>query len=278
MTLASDGTAWASRRIVSDDGIGLMTRTDGPADASSAIATLLCCNSLGTSLEMWDAQIPTWASERRVLRYDHRGHGASDAPPPPYDLERLGRDALAVLDAHGIERADVCGLSLGGLVALWLAVHHPERVDRLILACTAARIGDRDGWEQRAGTVLRDGTGAIAPHVIDRFFSPDFRGQRPDTVAAVDAVLRATSDAGYAGCCAALADGDLRDALHLVRSDTLVIAASQDVATPPTVMRELQGGIGGSSWLEIEGAGHLANVERPETFGAAVKSFLSPTT
>lgn len=278
MTLASDGTAWASRRIVSDDGIELMTRTDGPADASGVIATLLCCNSLGTSLEMWDAQIPMWSAERRVLRYDQRGHGASDAPPPPYDLARLGKDALAVLDAHGIERADVCGLSLGGLVALWLAVHHPERVDRLILACTAARIGDHDGWEQRAGAVLRDGTSALAPLVIDRFFSPGFRERSPATVAMIAAALCATSDAGYAGCCAALADGDLGDALHLVRSDTLVIAASQDVATPPTAMHELHRGIGRSRWLEIEAAGHLANVERPKEFGAAVTSFLSSST
>ena len=275
MTADEGGTMLdaTSRRITTDDGVGLAVRVEGPQDGP----VLLCCNSLGTDLRSWDQQAAVWARHRRVVRFDHRGHGDSDAPPGAYDIDRLGRDAVAVLDAVGVGQADVCGLSLGGLVGLWLGVHRPDRVRRLVLACTSSRIGTTEGWQDRARLVRDQGTAAIAPVVMERFFSAGFRSRRPDVVAAAEATLRATSSDGYAGCCLALAEADLTGRLHLVHATTLVIAGSEDVATPPAALRDLHEGLAQAqrSWLEIADAGHLANLEQPERFTGAVESFLA---
>src|SRR3954469_20197225 len=161
--------------VVVDDGIRLAYQLDGPADAPM----LLLSNSLGTDLRMWEPQVAALASELRLLRYDTRGHGQADAPPGPYTLERLGLDALALLDGLGIERAHVCGLSLGGLTALWLAIHHPDRVDRAVFANTAARIGLAETWSARIAAVEAGGMAAIRDAVLTRFLSADFRARDP---------------------------------------------------------------------------------------------------
>lgn len=256
--------------VVTDDGVRLATRADGPAGAS----TLLCCNSLGTGLDLWDPQVARWAEHHRVLRFDQRGHGSSDVPPAPYRIEDLGRDALAVLDAYEVERADVCGLSLGGLVALWLASHHPDRVHRVILACTAARVGTEAAWRDRADAVRDGGTEAIADMVMERFFSAAFRAREPETVTWAREALVATADEGYIGSCLALATADLRDQLPAVRAATLVLAGSADEATPPDVMRGLHAELPDARWAELDGAGHLANLEAPDAFTRAVLDHL----
>lgn len=192
-------------------------------------------------MELWDPQIPAWCADRRILRFDQRGQGASEAPPAPYRIDDLGRDALAVLDAYQVEQADVCGLSLGGVVALWLAINHPERVRRLILASTAAKVGTEDLWRARAEAALHEGTASIADMVMERSFSPSFRAADPQAVAAARAAL----------------------------------VAAADEATPPSVMRELCSEIPGARWRELEGAGHLANLEVPEAFAAAVLDHLA---
>ncbi len=254
-----------------EDGATLHSRSDGVGGVP-----LLCCNSLGADLSSWDAQVPIWAAHREVIRFDARGHGASTTSPSPYSIDQLGRDAVAVLDAHEVDRADLCGLSLGGLVALRVAIDRPERVRRLVLACSAPRIGTRDGWEQRATTVLEGGgTAAVSAAVLERFFSRRFAQRMPEIVAAVESELLRVSPVGYAGCCLALAEADLDHALASITAPTLVIAGSEDIATPPDVVRRLHEGIAGSEWLEIDGAGHLANIEEPERFSLEVERFLS---
>ncbi len=261
----------SEQTIVSPDGVHLAARVDGDAQAPA----LLCFNSLGAGLEMWDAQAAGWSAKRRVLRFDQRGHGRSDAPPAPYRLEQLGQDAVAVLDAHDADQADLCGLSLGGLVALWVAVHHPQRVRRMVLACTAARVGTRESWEQRVALVRDGGMEAIADAVMERFFSAGYRATDPATVARYRATLAATSTDGYIGTCLALAEADLRERVHEVRAPALVVAGTEDQATPPAVVRELHDALPRAEWSELEETGQLANVEQPELFESTVRDFLA---
>jgi 3-oxoadipate enol-lactonase len=257
--------------VTTEDGVRLRVRVDGAADAP----VLLLCNSLGTDLTMWDRQVGMWAERFRVVRFDTRGHGGSSVPAPPYTIDDLGTDAVAVLDAHDAARAHVCGASLGGLVALWLAVSRPERVDRLVLADTAARVGTEEGWTARVDAVRRGGTASVRDAVMERFFSAGFRERDPATVSAAGDILSATSDDGYVGACQALAVADLRSRVGDVRARTLVVVGSEDEATPPSDARALHDGIAGSVLHTIPGAGHLANLERPDAFAEVVTSFLT---
>ena len=175
--------------VTTDDGITLFWTEDGPADAP----VLLLCNSVGSTLGMWSPQVAALSARYRLIRHDARGHGRSQAPAGDYTMERLGQDALAVLDAAGVERAHVCGLSLGGMVAQTLAVAAPGRVGRLVLANTAARIGSVDGWNQRIAAVREGGMEAIADMAVARFFSPEFMSAHPEAVAPILADLKATS-------------------------------------------------------------------------------------
>lgn len=261
----NDGT------VLTRDDVRLAVRADGSPDATA----LLCCNSIGTGMELWNPQIAAWSTQRRVLRFDQRGHGASEAPPSPYRIDDLGRDALAVLDAYGVEQADLCGLSLGGIVALWVAIHHPRRVRRLVLACTAAKVGTEESWRARAQSVLAGGTSSIADMVMERFFSADFRDHHPQAVAAARERLTDMLDEGYLGCCLALSAADLRAELDQVTAPTLVLAGGADEATPPRVVRELYEGLPDARWRELEGVGHLANLEAPEEFARAVLDHLT---
>jgi len=253
------------------DGATLHVRSDGPPD----VPALLLLNSLGTDLTSWDALVPRWAGTRRVLRHDGRGHGRSSAPAGPYTLDRLGQDALAVLDAHAVERADVCGVSLGGLVGLWLAVHAPTRVRRVALVDTAARIGSAEAWRTRAATVREHGTQAVVDAVLERFFSPRFHADAPAIVAAVGDGLRRNDAEGYAASCDALAAADLREAARTVTAPCLVVVGDQDVATPPPDARELRDRLRDGDYVELPGVGHLAHLERPEVVADLVLDFLT---
>lgn len=257
--------------VMLGDGCRLVCRFDGPDDAP----VLVLSNSLGTALDMWAPQLPAFAERFRVLRYDSRGHGGSDAPPGAYSIDRLGRDVVELLDALGVARAHFCGLSKGGFVGQWLGVRAPERIDRLVLANTAAYMGPPSGWQQRIDRVLHDGMGAIAETVLERWFTPAFCARAPEAVEPIRRMLLATPPAGYAGCCAAIRDMDLRPTAPLIARPALVVAGAADPATPPERADELAGLMRAEARVVRLDAAHLANVEQPDAFAAAVLDFLA---
>jgi 3-oxoadipate enol-lactonase len=233
---------------------------DGPA----AAPPLLMINSLGSTLEMWRPQVAALAGRFRLIRYDLRGHGRSPAPPGPYALADLGGDALALLDRLGVGRAHVCGLSIGGMVGMWLAAHAPERVGRLVLCCTAARLGPARMWAERARAVLAGGTAAVADAVVGRWLTPGHAASHPDLVRELRAMVAATPAAGYAACCGAIERMDLRADLAGIAAPTLVIAGADDPAIPPEHGERVAAGIAGADLRVLAGAAHLANIEQAD--------------
>lgn len=242
---------------------------DGPDGAPVVVLS----NSLGTTPEMWDGQLLALAEHFCVLRYDHRGHGRSPVPPGPYTIEDLGSDLLAALDRLGIERASLCGLSLGGMVSMWVASEAPDRVDRLVLCNTSAYMGPPERWTERATLVREQGTDAIVDGAIERWLTPAGRGTRAEQ--RLRAMLHATPDEGYASCCEAVGSTDLRDRLAAIRAPTLVIAGADDPALPPERARRLADAIRGARLEVIERGAHLVNVERPEEFNRALLGHLA---
>jgi 3-oxoadipate enol-lactonase len=256
--------------ITTDDGVRLHSLADGDPD----LPVLLLLNSLGTDSSMWDPQVGAWSDSHRVVRFDQRGHGRSQAPSQPYTVERLGRDALAVLDAHDADEADICGLSLGGLVALWLAGTAPARVRRAVFADTAVCVGTEEAWRQRAATVRVEGMAAVTEMVLARFFSPSFRASGPPAVEALQRKLLGASVEGYASSCEALATADLTDLARRVDVRSLVIVGTADEATPPADAWVLHDLLTDARLVELPGAGHLANLEQPDRFSELVLDFL----
>jgi len=234
---------------------------------------LLLIHSLGTTRALFAAQRERLAAHCRILEYDLRGHGDSDAPGGDYTLAELAADARAVLDAAGSARAHVLGLSLGGAIALELAVRTPERVDRLIVANSAARIGSADLWSQRAAEVRARGVEHLPEQVLPRWLSEPFRRANPALVDQLHTLLLRTPAAGYAGCCAALRDADLRDAVAGIRTPALVISGDQDTATPLSQGEWLAKQISGARHVALAAA-HLSCVEQPDAFSSAVLDFL----
>jgi 3-oxoadipate enol-lactonase len=243
--------------------VPLHHRLDGPEDAP----LLVLAPSLGTTLDVWEPQLPFLTGRYRVLRIDHRGHGESPLPPPGATVELLARDIGVLLDSLDTPSASLCGLSLGGAVCLQLAASAPERVDRLVLACTSARFGEQASWDERARVVRAAGVGAVADAVVGRWFTPGFQERRPDVVAAHKAMLRASPPEGYARCCEAVGRFDARDRLSAVRVPTTVIAGRHDAAAPPAWGEAIAAGIPGARF-ELLDAAHLANVEQPAAFSA----------
>jgi 3-oxoadipate enol-lactonase len=253
-----------------DDGCRLAYTLIGPDDAPP----LVLSNSLGTNRGLWEDQIEALSRRFRVLTYDTRGHGESDAPAGNYSLERLGRDVLALMDHAGMTRAHVAGVSIGGLTALWLGIHAPDRVQRLVLANTAARIGSVASWEERMRLVEAGGLAALGDVTMERWFTAAFRADRPEAVSRIRATLLATPVAGYLGCCAALGDADLRAEAGRVRAQALIVTGAHDPATPPADGAWLAAAIPGAELLELDAA-HLSNIERAEAFTDGMVKFLA---
>jgi 3-oxoadipate enol-lactonase len=232
----------------------------GPEDAPA----LVLSNSLGATLAMWDPQAEALAERFRLVRYDTRGHGESPVPPGPYDIADVGADLVALLDHLGIERAHVTGLSLGGMTGMWLGINAPERLDRLVLLCTSAKLGPPENWSERARTVRADGTAAVAEAGVGRWLTERFREEHPDTAEWLRAMIAAQPDAGYAECCGVIERMDQLADLPSITAPTLVIAGAQDPATPPEHAERIVAGIPGARLEVLDPAAHLANVEQPE--------------
>ncbi len=227
-------------------------------------------NSLGSTHRMWDAQIADLERHFTVVRYDTRGHGASPVPDGPYTIDDLADDVIALLDRLAIARAHIVGLSLGGMTAMRLAARNPERVARMVLLCTGAQLPPAQAWADRAATVRAEGSQAVAAAVVDRWFSPGYPGDR----APWEAMVAATPAEGYAGCCEAIAQLDLRQELSTITAPTLAIAGADDPATPPAKLEEITDAIADAKLLVVEHAAHLANAEQPGTITPALIAHL----
>jgi 3-oxoadipate enol-lactonase len=242
-------------------------------DGAESAPPLVMSNSLGTNLHMWDEQARAFAKRYRVIRYDQRGHGKSGAPKGPYTVDRLGRDALAILDHLGIEKAHFLGLSMGGTTGMWLACNAPERFRKIVLANTGARIGTQDIWNARIMTVLDKGMKALVDATLERWFSQKFRDAKSPVIGKVREMLLTTPKHGYAGCSAAIRDADFRWAIGGVKLPTLVITGSLDPATPPQGGEFIAQRIPRAKLVSLEAA-HLSNLERSGQFTRAVEDFL----
>lgn len=256
--------------LTAGDGARIAYRFDGDA----SLPTLVLSNSIGTTLHMWDAQIPALARRFRVLRYDTRGHGASSVPQGPYSLDRLGRDVVELLDGLDIPRAHFLGLSLGGIIGQWLGVHVPERLDRLILSNTSAYLGPAPQWDERIAATLRasDTEETAAMFLQNWFPAPMLQAGGPEVERFRGMLLR-TDRHGLAGAFAAVRDADLRRTIALIPNPTLVIAGLHDTVTAASHGERIAAGIPGARLLTLP-AVHLPNIELPEAFEAAVLEFL----
>jgi 3-oxoadipate enol-lactonase len=240
----------------------------GPDDAP----VLLLSNALGATRGMWDAQVVGLGDELRLVRYDNRGHGDSPSPPGPYALADLAADALGLLDELGVERAHVCGLSLGGMVAMHLAGHHPERVQRLALISTAAALAPAQAWLDRADQVRREGPAAVADGIVTRWLTPPHAAAHPETVARLRAMIAGAQADGYAACCEAVSRVDLRPVLQTIAAPTLVVGAVDDPVAPPERAQELAQAIPGARLELVAQAAHMVVVEQAQRVNSLLKA------
>jgi 3-oxoadipate enol-lactonase len=248
----------------------LHSEISGPEGAP----VLVLGGSLGSTLKMWDGQLAL-AERLRLVRHDHRGHGGSPIPPAPYEIEDLGRDVLALLDALELERVSYCGLSIGGMVGMWLAANAPERIDRLVLICTSAQLPP-EPWAERAATVREAGSlEVIADAVVARWLTPDYAAAHPELVAELRAMLVANDPEGYAACCGAIERMDLRDQLPRISAPTLVISGAQDEAIPPEHQRLIADSIPGARLETIDPGAHIAPVEQPARVNELIAAHLA---
>jgi 3-oxoadipate enol-lactonase len=244
----------------------------GPANAP--VVALSC--SLGTDRSMWDPQLPALGERFRVLRYDLRGHGASPVPKGPYSIADLGSDLIALLDRLELQTVYLCGVSIGGMLSLWTAAHHPDRVERMVVCCTSAYIDPTGSYRDRAASVRADGMEPLAEAALERWFTPEFRRARPDVAAHMRSVLVSVPPEGYAGCCEALADMDLRGDLPAITAPTLVIAGAEDPATPPSHGEVVADGVPGARLEVLSPAQHLASIERADSVNELILRHLTP--
>jgi len=242
-------------------------------EGQSGSPVLVFSNSLGANYSMWDPQVPEARKKLRVLRYDSRGHGQSSVTPGPYSIEQLGGDVLALLDALRLDHVHFCGLSMGGMIGMWLGINSPERLKRLVLCNTGARIGTPETWNARIEAVRKNGMKPVASTVVERWFSPAFRQKAPATISNTQKMLEETNPDGYVACCAAVRDFDCRDQLSRVSIPALVIAGAHDPATPPADGRFLADQIPGARYIELNAA-HLSNIEEQDRFNNEISAFL----
>ena len=245
-------------------------QVDGPSHKHA----LVFSNSLGSDLRIWDPMVPYLAGDFRLIRYDTRGHGLSEALPPPYSSADLARDVVGLLDQLQIKEAVVCGLSVGGVIAQQLAIEHPDRVRALVLCDTGARIGTVASWEERIATVKAHGLGVLAAPSMERWFSGDFRRRHGAALRGYANMVVRTAVDGYVGTCCALRDTDLTQAAASIDKPTLVLCGDQDIATPPDMARDLAKIIPRARLALISGAAHISCVEQPAVMATQIRQFL----
>jgi 3-oxoadipate enol-lactonase/4-carboxymuconolactone decarboxylase len=257
--------------LIQANGIELFYDLTGPGDAPVVVFS----NSLGTTLEMWDAQVRALASRYCCLRYDTRGHGRSSTPDETPTIETLGDDLAGLLDALGIDSAHVVGLSLGGMTAQVLAVKHPQKVESLVLMATSAHLPPASAWEERARLVQAEGMGAIVDTVMARWFTPDTVAVSPELVRPVRDRFTRIDPRGYAACCLAISRMDLRERIGAIGAPTLIIAGEDDPATPLEMMEDIHSRIPGARLFVVPEAAHLVAVEQPEMVNEQLRAFLA---
>src|SRR5437763_5341045 len=261
---------------VKANGIAINYRIDGPERAP----WLIFSNSLATSLAMWDEQAAALTDLFRLLRYDQRGHGGSDAPAGRYAFDTLLDDALALMDALGIAKATFTGLSMGGATALGLAERHPERFERIIVADSPCQSTPQSSqqWEERIAVAQKQGIEALVEPTVARWFSPETVASNPAYLDKIRGMIRATPVNGFIGCAAALAAHDYASAVTSVKCPTLFIVGEKDGATPAAMAKlheKLHAKLSGSRFITLPGAGHISNMDRPAEFSGALREFLS---
>ena len=251
------------------DGCTIHVEVEGPEESP----VLMLSNPLGTNLHMWDEQVAPFTHHFRLVRYDRRGHGKSDAPKGPYSMERLGRDVLAILDGLGIARTNWCGLSMGGMVGMWLGANAPDRIDRLILSNTSAYFADKALWDGRLKLVREKGLSGIVDANMERWFTKDFRERSPQTIARIREMFLATKPEGYIACGEGIRDMDHRPLLAKIKAPTLVIAGKHDPATTLEAGEFIAQHVPGAKLAVLEAA-HIANMEQPQAYAETVLGFL----
>lgn len=235
---------------------------------------LVCVNSLGTDLRIWDDLVPYFADRFQVIRYDLRGHGLTDATLGPYAIEGLAADLARLLDRLAVRDALICGLSIGGMVAQRLATAHPELVRGLVLMDTAHKIGTAESWQQRIDAITAGGIASIADAILERWFAPSFHAQRAEALAGYRNMLTRTPVEGYLACCAAIRDADLTANAARIGQPCLCLVGDADGATPPALVRELAGLIPGARFALLAEAGHLPCVEQPLAVAHVMRRFI----
>jgi len=256
--------------VIESDGCPIHVQVEGPESAP----VLILSNSLGTTLHMWDGQAGPFTRHFRLVRFDRRGHGKSGLPKGPYSMDMLGRDVLAIMDALGIQKANWCGLSMGGMEGMWLGANAPERIERMVLSNTSSYFADKKGWNDRLALVREKGVPAFAAPNMERWFTKGFRERDPQAVAAIMKTFSATPLEGYIACGEAVRDMDHRDLLPRVKVPTLVIIGRHDPATTPDAGEYIRTHIPGAEHFMIDAA-HISNVEQPHQFNEAVLGFLT---
>ncbi|MEO0410313.1 MAG: 3-oxoadipate enol-lactonase [Pseudomonadota bacterium] len=235
--------------------------------------TLVLAHALGTSRALFDPQVAALSQHFSILRYDMRGHGASDAPVGAYSIDRLGRDLIELLDHLSLEDVDLAGVSLGGMIGQWVGYRLPERFGRLVLANTSAAMLPPSAWDERIRATFDGGMEPMVAPALERWFTPGFLEAKPQAAEEVASLIRRTPAAGYAGCCAAIRDMDMRRTAELIACECLVLYGEHDPATPPDQAHHLISTIPNARGKALQAA-HLANVEQPAAFTAALLEFL----
>jgi 3-oxoadipate enol-lactonase len=256
--------------VINANGCSLHVEVEGPDNAP----VLILSNSLGTTLHMWDGQVGPFTEHFRLVRFDRRGHGKSGLAKRPYSMEMLGRDVLAIMDGLGIQKANWCGLSMGGMEGMWLGANAPQRFERLVLSNTSSYFPDKKAWNDRIALIREKGVPAFAAPNMERWFTKSFREREPQAIARMMEMFSATELEGYIACAEAVRDMDHRALLPNVKVPTLVIIGRHDPATTPEAGEFIRNNIPGAEHFMIDAA-HISNIEQPQQFNEAVLTFLT---